>query len=740
MKALRYLLIAVVAIILLVAAAILIATLVIDPNTYKPQIEKVVEDKTNLDLILEGDIGWSFIPIGLELNNVEARLEDKPFVKLNRLVAEVDFWSLITMSPAVDQFTLDGLDANLVKNAQGQGNWERIMPEGEPSEAPTEPQPSEQPATDTAATEDGGESEPLQFEVEEIGISNAALHYTDEATGQSVTIEDVSVSATGIALGQTFPLQASFRFATNQPEFAINAQISAQMTANEALNQFQIQDLDSSFDMTGEPFGGETVNAGVSGDITANLDAETASLSDIAASFANVDLTTSLEVQGFSEPKLAGQLTVAEFSPRELLKAMGQSDIETSDEAVLQSASFSTDIGGEPGQIALDNMNLSLDETTFTGRFGLGLENTAISLNLQGNALNVDRYLPPEPEGEQANEPATESSGEARGGTSTASEAAAPESELLPLETLRGLALDINFGLGELVASNLTITDISSKITANNGLIKVEQFGGNLYEGDFNVTATLDARKDNPTWKISERANNIQTLSLLTDLADMTLLSGGANLTADITTQGNRLSALKQNAQGEVRFDLEKGSFNKMNLTQMACQGIALANRESLTATDWGDSTPFNDMSGLIKIDGNTVNNTNLTAALAGMRLDGNGTVNMQSSQLDYELGLRVVGEIHRDEACRVTEYVKGAVIPVECRGDIAGEPAKLCSFDGSRFRDTLKTMAANAASEKAKKELNRAIDDKLGEKLEEKLDKESSGKVKDALKGLFNQ
>lgn len=739
MKALRYLLIAVVAVILLVAAAIIIATLVIDPNNYKPQIEKVVEDKTNLDLILEGDISWSFIPIGLELNNVEARLEDQPFVKLNQLVAEVDFWSLITMSPAVDQFTLDGLDANLVKNAQGQGNWERIMPEGEPSQAPAEQQPQE-PAQETATTEEAGDSEPLQFEVEEISITNAALHYTDEATGQSVTIEDVSVSATEIALGQTFPLQASFRFATNQPEFAISGQLSAQMTANEALNQFQIQDLDSSFDMTGEPFGDQTVNAGLGGDITANLEAETASLSDIVANFANVELTTNLDVQGFSEPKLAGQLNVAEFSPRELLKAMGQADIVTSDENVLQSASFSTEIGGEPGQIALNNMNLSLDDTTFTGRFGLGLENTAISLNLQGNELNVDRYLPPKAEGEQANEPAAGSGGEADGGTATASNTAEPEGELLPLETLRGLALDINFGLGELVASNLTITDIKSKITANNGLVKVEQFGGNLYEGDFNVTATLDARKDNPTWKISERANNIQTLSLLTDLADMTMLAGGANLTADITTQGNRMSALKSNAQGEVRFNLEKGSFNKMNLTRMACQGIALANQESLTATDWSDSTPFNDMHGVLKIDGNTINNTDLTAALAGMRLEGDGTVNTASNELDYELGLRIVGEIHRDEACRVTEYVKGAVIPVECRGDLTGEPAKLCSFDGSRFRDTLKTMAANAASQKAKKELNRAIDDKLGEKLEEKLDKESSGKVKDALKGLFNQ
>jgi len=77
-------------------------------------------------------------------------------------------------------------------------------------------------------------------------------------------------------------------------------------------------------------------------------------------------------------------------------------------------------------------------------------------------------------------------------------------------------------------------------------------------------------------------------------------------------------------------------------------------------------------------------------------------------------------------------------VIPVECRGDISGEPAKLCSFDGSRFRDTLKGMASNAAKQKAKDEANKAIDDKVGKELEKHVDKETSDKVKDALKGLF--
>ncbi|MAA66654.1 MAG: AsmA family protein [Alteromonadaceae bacterium] len=738
MKALRYVLIAIAGIVVLLVAAVVVATMVLDPNDYKPQIEKVVEKNTNLDLILAGDIDWSLIPIGLELNDVEAKLDGEQFVSLKQLVAQVDFWSLIAMAPAVDTFILDGLDARMVKNKDGQGNWQRVMPEPAetPEEADTAAAQDEPAEPETAET--SGDSAPLKFNVEEVRINNAKVHYIDESTGQDVTLEDFSVTANDIMLGQFFPLEMGFRFATNKPDFEVIGKINARLMANEALKQFEIQDLDSSFEMNGEPLNGKTVTTGLTGNITADLENETASLKDFALAVADLTLKANLDVTGFGEsPKLAGDLKLEEFSIRKLLAELGQADINTSDPDVLEKASFSTDIGGDGGKVQLDNLKLVLDDTTFNGSFGLGLENTAIALNLQGDKINVDRYLPPKDEsaaaGDSSDQPA-ESDSDGAGKTA----APADESDLLPLETLRGLALDINLGLEELIASNLTISDIKSKITANNGLIKVQQFGGNLYEGDFNVTATLDARKDNPTWKISERANNIQTLPLLTDLAEVTLLSGGANLTADITTQGNRMSTLRNNAKGDINFKLAEGSFNKMNLTRMACTGIAFANGESLGTDGWGTTTPFNDMHGTLKIDGNTINNTDLTAALAGMELKGDGTVDLKSSNLDYEIGLRVVGELHRDKACRVTEYVEGVVIPVECRGDISGEPAKLCSFDGSRFRDTLKGMASNAAKQKAKDEANKAIDDKVGKELEKHVDKETSDKVKDALKGLF--
>ncbi|WP_372926397.1 AsmA family protein [Marinobacter sp.] len=726
MKAVRYVALAIVGLIILAMAAVAVAIAVIDPNTYKPQIEKVVEDSTNLDLILAGDIGWSFIPLGLELNDVEATLEDERLVRLDQLVAKVSFWSLVTMSPRVNTFVLNGLDANLSVDEEGTGNWTRIMPEGE-----AQPE-QEEPAPEQATEADTGDSEPLDFNVESVEISNARVHYEDKRTGQAFTFEDFAVTANDITLGSSFPLNVAFRFATNQPQFAVKGDISARLEADEALNEFGVSGLEAIFDMSGEPFADEPVRAELTGSLEANLENETATLNGFTASLADLKLNTDLSVNGFGDkPKLEGSLSVDEFSLKALFAALGQPAIETEDPDVMEAVAFSTNIGGPAGTVELSALTISLDDTTFKGDASYGLANGAIGLELQGDAINADRYLPPASD----EEPAAEEEAPQGGGT-------AEEGDLLPLETLRSLVLDVNLGLGELIVSNLTINDIQSMITARDGRLEVEDFSGKLYDGSFDSNVVLDARTDNPQWTITKNIENVQTLPLLTDLAEVDMLSGGANMSVNVKTSGNRISALRENANGEIDFNLAEGEFTRMNLTRMACQGIAMVNQESLDTSDWGTSTPFNDMKGTLRIDGNTLNNTDLVAALAGMRLEGDGTVDLAASDLDYEIGLRIVGEIHRDEACRVTEYVEDVVIPVECRGDFAEDPGGLCSFDGSRFRDTLKTIAANAARKKVSEETDRAKE-KAAEKASEEIDKrlgEDGEKVKDALKGIFGQ
>lgn len=720
MKALRYLILAIVGLVVLAVAAVSIAVFVIDPNTYRPQIERAVAQNTNLELDLAGDIGWSLFPLGIELNEVNATLEGEPLVSLDRLVAQVDFWSLVAMSPKVHTFVLDGLDARLVMDEDGAGNWSRIMPERDDSEPAA-------PAEDTADTEVSDDL--LDFNVEEIRITNARVQFDDLASGQTIVLQDFSLRASHIELGSEFPLDINFQVNTTQPDLTIDGEISMRLNANEALNRFSVAGLDGKFGLNGEQLGTRGVQARLTGSASADLEAETASLSGFRATLANLELHTDLNVAGFGDqPRLDGKIRIAEFSLRELFRTLGMDDIQTEDPDVLTKLGFSTTIGGPAGTVELSDLSITLDDTLFSGRGSYNLSSGALVFNLEGDALNADRYLPPASDEEASTE-----------------EQATAEGDLLPLETLRDLDMKLGFGLGELIISNLTITDINTDITAAGGQLRLRDFSGQMYDGGFQSSVTIDARTDNPAWTVGMQVSGVETQPLLVDLAEMDMLAGEANLNVNVTTRGNRISVLRESAGGEIGFRLAEGEFTRMNLTRMACQGIAMVNQETLAtaAGEWGGTTPFNDMSGTLQINGNTLTNKDLVAALAGMRLEGEGTVDMATSNVDYELGLRIVGEIHRDNACRVSQYVQNVVIPVECRGDFTEDPAGLCSFDGSRFRDTLKDIAANAARARVREETDEAkkrVEQRAREEVEKRLDGESGERVQDAIRGLIRR
>lgn len=738
MKVLRYLILAIVGLVLLAVAAVAVAIFVIDPNTYRPQIERVVEQNTNLELNLRGDIGWSLFPLGIELNEVEATLEGEPLLSLERLVAQVDFWSLIAMAPKVHTFVLDGLDARLVMDENGNGNWTRIMPEGAAAD-----DAGDTPPATAAETGDESSGELIDFNVEEVRITNARVQYDDLGTGQTVVLQDFELLASQITLGSEFPLEVSFEFNTNDPELTVTGDINMRLSANQELDNFSVAGLDARFGLAGEHLP-RAVQARLTGGLRANLTEETANLSNFRATLANLELSTDLNVRGFGDrPQLDGRIRVAEFSLRELLRALGMDEPVTADTSVLTRLGLSATLGGPAGTVELSELVITLDDTLFNGGGRYNLDTGALAFNLAGDALNADRYLPP-----GSDEPAQ------------ASAPAAEEGDLLPLETVRELDLNLDFDLGELIISNLTITDINTEITANGGQLRLRDFSGQLYEGGFQSSVTIDARTDNPAWAVGMQVSGVETQPLLTDLAEMDMLAGAANLNVNVNTRGNRISNLRSNAGGEIGFRLDEGQFTRMNLTRMACQGIALVNQESLATptSEWGGTTPFNDMRGTLKINGNTITNDNLVAALAGMRLEGNGKVDMEASRVDYELGLRIVGEIHRDQACRVSQVVQNAVIPVECRGNFVEDPAGLCSFDGSRFRDTLATIAANAArarvqeetdrarervEERARSEVDRLLNRGGSAEGEEGSESQGSGdgdRLRDALRGLINR
>ena len=703
--ALRYLLYTLIGLVALLGSLAAAVIFLLNPNDYKPQIEALASEHTRLELHLRGDLGWSFIPLGLELNAVDARLDDAPFLKLDRLVARVSLMSLVKMQPSVHTFELQGLSVDLVRDKNGSGNWERVLPESDEQAPPPEPQTS--PET--------GSGETLDFKISHVNIGDARIAYRDESTGQTVTLDEFSLQAADIEFDRVFPLNLQFHIANADPQMDIRADISTTLKTDKALEVAYVDQLDSRFDLAGAPLGGKQVRATIKGAVKADLKGETLALDNLQLTFANLKMDTNLRVSQYaSSPVLSGKLAIAEFSLRDFLQQLGQAVPVTSDPTVLKKFSLAADIGGEPGRIDLSVVNIRLDESTLTGKLGYTLESGAVFARLNLDKLNSDRYLPPPAPASEAQTP------------QSANSAAAPESDLLPLETIRSLKLDIGLNAGQLIASEIPITQFKLQATAADGIVQVKPLSGQLYEGTFQANATINAQSANPRWQLQATVSDVKTLPLLTQLADMQQFSGLANINANINTSGNRVSVLRTNAKGQADFNIKQGKLEGTSLAAMACEGIALTHKESIDTTAWPKVTPFEDLSGALTINGDSLNNTALTAQVKGLAVQGQGMIDARQLTLDYKAGLKILEAIDDNPACRVNERLKNVVIPVKCKGELAGEKGLPCKFDTARFRDTLADMAKGEVKAKANEEIDRGRE-KLKDKAREKL------------KGFFN-
>ena len=104
---------------LILGLLILLATF--DPNDYRPQIVKLVKDRTGRDLSI-GDIGLKVFPkIGAQLKQVSLaqRSGGGEFAGVGDAQVYVALLPLLSRQVVVDEVRVDGLRANLVKHADG---------------------------------------------------------------------------------------------------------------------------------------------------------------------------------------------------------------------------------------------------------------------------------------------------------------------------------------------------------------------------------------------------------------------------------------------------------------------------------------------------------------------------------------------------------------------------------------------------------------------------------------------
>jgi len=717
----------VLAVVVLGVGLLFFLTRMFDPNDYKEQIQQAARDKANVELTLGGDIGWSLFPwLGIELKQVGLAPVEHP----EKLLAEVgsmglgvEVLPLLRKQLRMSDVILDDIRLNLEVDENGVANWSTIGPQGE-AQATGEAAEQTRAEAEAEAQEHGR----LDVAVESVRITNARVEYVDRRTAQQLVLEDVNLSTGALLENQPFDVSFLGLLITGQPAMRVRIDLNTVASFDMDKELYRLDGFDLKLDASGDPFNGRAVGMRLQGDSVIDLQQQLAELKQLRLSLADLRATGELSASQLdSDLQLTGNINMAEFDARALMHALGQNLPAMAQANALSKVALSASLDGDNNSLMLRNLKLLVDGTELSGSMGLAdIERQALRFELKGTSLNIDNYLPP-PE----DKPATAA---ASTGGSTSQTAPEPWSNepVLPMETLAGLNVIGSLDLQQVQLTGQTISPFKLAAEAVDGNVRLRQFEGGVFGGQFAATAAIGAARVPATLSLNGKLSGMDSLALQRAYEMPEQFRGRLNLDMDLKTQGNSLRHWINGLNGNVRFDVAEGALLGVNLEQKLCQAIALANREALSTPHGAENTPFNKLSGSFQIVNGNVNNRDLVAALPGIAAKGNGDINLPEQRLDYRVGLLLEGDKSDmpDPACQVNKRYVGIEWPIRCEGYLHNA-AKSCGVDTQGV--------TRIAGQLLRNEAERKIEDKVGEKLEEKLGDQAPA-VRDAIRGLFNR
>ncbi len=372
-KFIKYALYTIAGIIVLVLMVAGYFAVTFNPNDYKDEIIKLVKDKKERTLHIDGDIKLSFWPkIGANLGKVSIseHQSETEFASVNSVKVALAVMPLLKKELVVDTVYVDGAKANVIKHKDGSFNFDDLV------------------------SKDEEESQDIKFDVQGINVTNSQVAYHDESTGGNYSISSFNMKSGHVALAEPVDLETDFKISANQPALDANANIKGNFLVDPKTKHFKVKGLDSH--IQGDMLNGKGVDIKASGNVDAKpevMEFLVDSLKLVASgSFDGVKQSIDLnapelivEKDEVSSKKVT--LSIAQDKSGDTLKAnMVLADMKGSPKA-LQSSGITGDLAMVQGKRTVTS--------TFSSPFSGNIENLIFDIpKLAGNLDIKDPSLP----------------------------------------------------------------------------------------------------------------------------------------------------------------------------------------------------------------------------------------------------------------------------------------------------------------------------------------------------------
>jgi AsmA protein len=522
--------------------------------------------------------------------------------------------------------------------------------------------------------------------------------WNDAATGSRWELTDFGLTAEGFGVGERFPLEMQFALAGADVAVQVAADMQATLTL--ADNEYRLDELAVTVDGSGEAWPGGPSQAVLNFEsLVANLAEETLELNGLTLEFLGITMAGSLSGQRLmSNLALTGAVDIREFVPREVLERF-EVDVQTADAAVLTRASAKANLLYNSSQLGLRDMQLTLDDSTLTGR--VALEGERITYDLTVDDINVDRYLPPS---DDADAPAEEGS---------------LDEVDLPLEVMRTLDARGALKFGQAKFSGLTLTNAAFELTAANGGVRLTpsaQLYGGRFSGDIRVQVEADAARMN----VEQNLDDVNLAALGQDLLGSQDITGTGDVTLKLVTAGQNLGEMRRGLDGDVGFTVTNGSLEGIDLWYELRRARARLSSDPEPPREATRRTTFTSLSATGVVEDALLTNRDLNGRLDFMTIDGTGTVNLLTDEVNFDLQATMVDGPVLQSDLEMVRYA-GDTLPLRVTGRIAA-PSVLPDF-GAIARQRVTEEVQERVDER-RDEVREEVRDRLRDRLRNQLER----------------
>lgn len=708
----------------LIVVALLLIVLLVDPNDYRDDIERMVESKTGRKLTLGGELKLSVFP-WIALETGPASLGDapgfgpEPFVSIEEARVGVRLLPLLRGAIEVGNVRLAGARIRLITDEQGRDNWADLGKQGE--QAPTEDKSGEPTQLPTIAG---------------LVIEDAAVTMENRQQKTQRVVRDFELKTGRLESGEPFALTTGFVL-DQGAALSVKVHLAATVTADLERNAHRLAEPEIDVTLSGQGYPGEGVPVQVRAsslladigqelyrldglsvattwkgdglppggvpvaleaqDLSANLAAQTLELVGLDMQVAGAHLTGGLSgTEILDAPKLKGPLKLDPISLREWLPKLGITPPRTADPAVLKQVSFSSNVALTKSSAELGDIILKLDDTTAKGMLGVAdFDSKALRFDLDVDRIDADRYLPP-----AAQQPAAKKTDKD------------PPVEI-PVDALRKLNARGQLLVGEAIFAGIKFTKLRLGVNAREGKLRLNPSEASMYGGQYRGDIGIDTTTNVARVSLDEHVSSIDFAPLFRDLFETNRVSGKGSANIKLTGAGRTTDDIMKTLDGNVDFKVADGALEGADLWYEIRRARALLKQQAVPTRTGPERTPFSALTGTGVMKDGVLSNNDLDVAMQYLKVTGQGMVDIPKSTLDYRLTASVL-KIPREGADTAEmQDLVDAEIPVKVTGALT-DPKVRPDIEGY-----LKGQAKERL-EQEKDKVEKKIKDKLGDKLKD--------------------